>query len=318
MLRFKAVSAALATMLVIGACGTEEASVVAAPQQRNFPMTVDSCGREVVFDEQPERVLTVASVAAPLVAAAGAADKIVLRTFETASFPGEYAPLLRDVQLVDPPDLELSLEEVVALDPDVVITYLGAAELAPELDAVGINLLVNRGYCAEAQGDFEDIFADIELFGRLLGTAEAASQEVEELRTRVKAVEAAAADGPSGRRAVALIFDREGGVLKAYGSTSTVDRQMDILGLSNIFGDVDKRNFEPSVEEIIERDPEVVIVLTQAEQTPEQVRQWLQSRGDLGSVEAVRNDNVLVLPFGYTGPSPVAVEGLEVLAEQLG
>lgn len=308
----------LAGLLVLGACSNQtEVPVAVAAAVDDFPMTVDSCGRQVVFDEQPERVLSVASVAAPLLAAAGSADKIVMRTFEAASFPGEYGPQLADVPLIDPPERELALEEIIAMEPDVVITYLGAGESASDLEAAGIKLLINRGYCADAKGDFEDIFADIELFGRLLGTEDAASKEVGELRKRVEAVQVQTADRPAGKRAVALIFDRDGGALKAYGSSSTVDKQMAILGLSNVFGDVDKRNFEPSVEEIIARDPQVIILLSQGDQTPESVRSLLESRGELGNIAAVRNDDLVVLPFGYTGPSPVAIEGLEIMAEAI-
>lgn len=308
-------------LLVLGACGDTAATSQSDPTDQRpteaFPMTISSCDREVIFANSPERVLTVGSVAAPLVAAAGAADKILLRTFETASFPGEYEPALRAVPLIAPANQELSREEIIARGADLVISFEGAANSAEDLEAAGINLLVNKGYCADAEGDFEDIFADIALYGRLLGTADAASEEVRELRERVAVVKEQATSNPAGRRATALIFARDGGSLSAYGNTSTVDKQMAILGLTNVFDDVDKRNFEAGIEEIIARDPEVIILLTQGDQTEDSVQELLLARAELRDVTAVRNDDVVVLPFGFTGPSPVAVEGLEIMASKL-
>lgn len=308
-------------LLTLSACGdataTSQSVSTGQPAAETFPMTVSSCGREVTVSEAPKRILTVGSVAAPLVAAAGAADRILLRTFETASFPGQYEPALRAVPLITPANRELSREEIIASGADLVISFEGAANSAEDLQAAGINVLVNRGYCAEAKGDFEDIFADIELYGRLLGTSDVASDEVRQLRERVAAVEKQSMSSPANRRAAALIFARGGGSLSAYGNASTVDKQMAILGLTNVFDDVEKRNFEVGIEEIIARDPEVIILLTQGDQTEDSVRDLLLTRTELRDVQAVRNDDIVVLPFGFTGPSPVAVEGLEIMASEL-
>lgn len=159
-------------VLVLGACG-DGASEGAV--SGDVPITVDSCGRQVTIEDSPERMLTVASVAAPLVAAAGAADKIIAR------------------------------------EPDLVITYEGSDNAPQDLEAAGIDVLVNRAYCLDtATGDFEEIFADIELFGRLLGTEDAAAQEVAERRDRVAAVEEQPPGGSPGRSAAALIFGLTG------------------------------------------------------------------------------------------------------------
>lgn len=84
-----------------------------------------------------------------------------------------------------------------------------------------------------------------------------------------------------------------------------------MLGLRNVFGDVDKRLIEPSIEEIVDRDPDVIILLLQGTQTPQSVREALRTRPELQNVTAVENDDIIVLPSGFILPSPTAVEGLE-------
>ncbi|WP_109529601.1 MULTISPECIES: ABC transporter substrate-binding protein [Nocardia] len=308
---------ALATLVGLTACGGSTPPTSEATPGGGFPLTISSCGRDVTFDRAPQRVVTVGSIAAPMIAAAGAADRVVSRTFETAPFPGAYADRLAHAEYVAP-TAELAREEIINRTPDVVVSFEGAAVTPDDLAAARIPLIVTRGYCQDAAGTFEDVFADIELYGTLFGTERAAADEVAALRARVASVTAKYPPEQRKRPAAALILSRDGSTLNAYGGTSTVDTQMDILGLTNIFGDVAKRSFGANTETLIQRDPEIVILLTQGDQTPESARAALRARPELAAIDAIRADRVIAVPFGYTGPGPVAVEGLETLAGKLG
>jgi iron complex transport system substrate-binding protein len=92
---------------------------------------------------------------------------------------------------------------------------------------------------------------------------------------------------------------------------------MGILGLHKIFGDVATRLFEANPETLIARDPEVIVVLTQGSQTPDSVRAALRDRPGLASLNAVRDDHIIAIPWGYSGPGPVAGQSLEVLSDRL-
>ncbi|WP_157105922.1 ABC transporter substrate-binding protein [Nocardia sienata] len=305
--------ALLATALLAG-CGGPSAEPGSTAV--GFPMTISSCGRDVTIAASPQRAVTVGSVAAPLIAAAGAADRIVTRTFETAPFPGEYADELAGIETTSRTG-EIAREEIIARSPDIVVSFEGAAVTADDLAQVNIPLLVTRGYCRDAAGSFDDIFADIELYGELFGTSAVANAEVTSLRQRVDTV----ADRHTAQtplRAAALIVSRDGTKISAYGSTSTVSNQMRILGLDNVFGDNATRYSEINTEALIDRDPDIVVLLTQGDQTPESARQALRDRPELAHLRALRDNRVIVVPFGYTGPGPVAVEGLEVLDRELG
>lgn len=296
-------------------CGGPATSTT--PAADGFPLTISSCGRDVTFAAPPQRVVTVGSIGAPMVAAAGAADRLVARTFETAPFPGEYAADLGGVEITAPTG-ELAREEIINRAPDLVVSFEGAAVTPDDLAQVGIPLLITRGYCRDAAGSFDDVFADIALYGRLFGTSAAADAEVTALKNRVAAVtdrhRAQAAKTP----AAALIISRDGAKLNAYGGNSTVDAQMRILGLDNVYGDIAKRSFEANTETLIARDPEVIILLTQGDQTPDSARTALRQRPELAGLRAIASNRIIVAPFGYTGPGPVAVEGLEVLDRELG
>ncbi|MGH3916727.1 MAG: hypothetical protein ACRDTC_25430 [Pseudonocardiaceae bacterium] len=78
--------------------------------------------------------------------------------------------------------------------------------------------------------------------------------------------------------------------------------------------------FEPSVEEIVKRDPDYMIAQFAAgagTPTASSAVQVLRDRPELISLEAVRTGRILPIEYNYTGHSPRAVECLEKLAEQL-
>ncbi|MFC4376815.1 ABC transporter substrate-binding protein [Nocardia halotolerans] len=312
--RYAAPVLALLTTAVVTGCGTTTPATT--PPETGFPLTISSCGRDVTFDSPPQRVVTVGSIAAPLIAAAGAGDRIVTRTFEAASFPGQYGAALEGVEITAP-TVELAREEIINRSPDLVVSVEGLSVTHEDLAQVNIPLIVTRGYCKDAAGTFADTFADIELYGKLFGTESVAEAEVATLRQRVRAVTERRGDATAARPAATLILSRDGAQLKAYGAKSTVHEQMRILGLDNIYAEIDKRNFEANTETLIAADPEVIILLTQGDQTPEEVRTTLRARPELAGLRAIRDNRIIVVPFGYTGPGPVAVEGLEVLDREL-
>ncbi|MGH3567372.1 MAG: ABC transporter substrate-binding protein [Pseudonocardia sp.] len=321
--RFGTAVAAAFALVGLAACGEPgtEAGVGAAP---GFPMTVENCGRQVTFDAPPERVLAIGGEAGTLLWAAGGADRI--STF--APLPAEplgaaEADLAARPQLPISGKAEISREVMIAQRPDLVVTF-GLNEVNPEdLDAAGIKSLLVSGYCGgvgagqstQAIAPFDGIYADIELYGRLLGTQDRASAAVADLRERVAAVQDQARDLAPGAATAALFLPGPGSSLGAYGNRSTVHQQMEFLGLSNVFAGDDQRYFEPNVETLISSGPEVVIVLYQERDLTEQaVRDDLLGRPEIAQIPAIANRNILLLDFFYTGHGTLAVDGLEQLA----
>ncbi len=307
----------VATVLGLAACGgADTTSGSASTSATQFPMTITNCGRDITFDTQPQRVLTMAADSATLVAAAGAADKIVARNYEFGSPLGEYEPQLKDIKYLSP-DQELSKEEIIAQDPDLVIHY-GIKTTAEDLEAAGIKSIATPGRCTpRTTQSFDDIFAAIELYGRLLGTEDTAKAAVAGLRARVEAVMEQSKTNPTGRTAAALIFSTEG-PLGAYGTFGTIHNQIEALGLKNVFADQNKAYFEVGTESLLTSDPDVLILLSQKiDETPAQVKETLLARTELRKLKAITNDDIIVLYYGDASGGPVAVEGLETMSKQL-
>lgn len=329
----------LAALLAVTACGSDDDDSTdasspgaagppasATPEEvGTFPLTVSDCGREFVIEQRPERVLTQASTAATLMWAAGAADQITTRTSEGDVDLGPAAEDLAKVPVISN-DEELPLESIIGEQPDLLITAGRNLYSEPDLQAVGIDSLVNLSFCdgsgsgpADGPVTFEDdVFPDIELYGKIFGTEDVAEAKVAELRERIAAIEESVGDTPLTR--MAAIGQPDGTSVNAYGLPSLTHDQIEILGLVDVFGDLPDRFTEVSVEEFIQRDPEVLVVLVGGggvDGSPDEVLASLQALPGAQDVSAIREGRVIGLGSPYLLGGPLAVDGLETMAEAI-
>ena len=325
--RFRSVVAVVAGVVLVAGCG-------AGSESGTGSIVVDSCGREVVFDSPPERVLAIGSEAPGLLVAAGAGAAVThyAGTLE-APFGPDVRPVVERAERVLEDSHDVSFETIIGSGADVAIgTDISSSTditvLADRLAQAGVQLLTVSGYCAavnpasvEGLSAFELIYRDIEAYGRLFGTEQVAAEAIAGLRERVAAVEERTA-GRSRQSAIPL-YVAAGGPLGAYGGQALVSEQMRVLGLDNVFADVQRRYFEPNAEEIVASAPDLVFAMyvptgSSALETESDVVAELRGRPELAGLGAVADDRALLpLNYFYTSASPLAVDGLELLADQI-
>lgn len=313
-----------------GAPGTGSGSDRAASGR----VSADSCGRQVVFDSPPQRVLAIGSEAPSLLAAAGAGDKVTHYAGSLAvPFDAATKAVVERAERIAPDSHKVSFEAIINSGVDVAIgTDIGKGVdlnvLADRLAQAGVQLLTVSGYCAGIEGrstggasGFDLIYRDIETYGRLFGTEQAAAGAVKAMRDRVAAV-TTRTEGRPARRGVPLYVTAEG-PLGSYGGQSLVSEQMTMLGVDNVFGAVPKRYFEPTTEELVNGTPDVVMAMflptgSSALETEQSVVAELRSRPELAGLAVLANDAaVLPINYYYASPGPLAVDGLELLADRL-
>lgn len=316
-----------AGLLTLSACSGGDSNNSAAPLDpaSAFPMTVTDCGREVVLETRPERVLTMGSVAATLMWAAGATDKITARANEGGVSLGPAEEALEKVPLISP-NQELPREVIIGQEPDLVISYGLNMTNAQDLEVAGIKSIINAGFCdgtgsgpnPDGDVDFDDVYADIELYGRIFGTEAAATQTLADLRRRVTAVRDQLRNAPSSVSTAAGLT-LSGDNVRVYGFTNMTHAQIEALGLTDVFADVKERIAEVSIEELINRDPDFLIFLAGGAQsaTRAEVEQALRTLPGIDRVTAVREGRYVLLESPFILGSPLAVNGLEEMAKEL-
>lgn len=289
-----------------------------------YPVTVDNCGARVSFDAPPQDVVLLKSSAVPFLAELGVLDRVTARAGE---YPRAYyddatwATLQEIPSLTGRTDtsghLQVSKETVIDQEPDLVLGEVDNLSRAT-LDGVGIPLLEEPAMCAEGIDDpgFDDVHAQLATYGEVFDRRDEASAAIE----RMKAREAELTVVPRGeRRTAAVLYPTVGGgVTYAYGTRSMAHPLLEAAGLTNVFADTDERVFEVTPEELLGRDPDVLVLLHSAGDGRDAVEAVTALPG-ADDLAAVREDALLPLLFNYVEPpTPLALEGLRQVTERFG
>lgn len=303
------------------ACGADAAGDEATAD--GFPVTIENCGAEVTFDAPPERVVMLKSSAVPYLHALGVMDQVVTRAGE---YPADYYDAETQAELDDIPlltdemdtsgHLQISKEIVIAEEPDLVLGEVDNLS-RDTLDAVDIDLLEEPAMCPEGVDDpgFDDVYSQLEAYGKVFDREDEAAKAVADLRERVTELEQAKVG--EGRTA-AVLYPTAGGVTYAYGTRSMAHPQLEAAGFEDVFADVDERVFEVSTEDLLERDPDVIILLHNAGD-PKAVEKSITQLAGAEELTAVKNGDVMAQLFNFTEPpSALSVDGLERIVDRFG
>jgi iron complex transport system substrate-binding protein len=235
-------------------------------------------------DGPPQRIVSLVPTVTEILFAIGAGDRVVgISDYDT--YPAEALNRPRVGALIDP-----NIEKIFELDPDLVITY-GTQSLLQERLAVG-----GIRQFPFVTGPVDHILGSIRALGRDLDLdrkAETLASEIEGRLDRLR--ETRPADPPR----VLLVHSRDAGNLGGFysaGGDSYFGELLDIAGGQNLFDDVGANAFQPTLEEVLNRGPEVIVeLLPSSGDTPGELARRREDWSVLTSVPAVRNQRVYVL-----------------------
>lgn len=333
--RLTAVGVALAaTTLLATSCGSSTAGSPtpgnsapgALPSGGTSPVTVTSCGTELTLDAAPQRIFLIGPDTIPLLDAVGALDRVVSRTGTLPT--GVYDPDLQTAAEAIPAvesgvgetgGSVISSEVVLAADPDLVIGPTNGVD-SGALTAAGIPVYTPPAYCPDGTSgqtgtaSFRWVQDQVTEYGRMLGATEQAQATNDELARQLEQLEP-----PEERLTAAALYIPEGAAtFYPYGAPSMVTPLFAAVGLDNVYADNQQRVFEGSAEDLLDRDPEVVVLLY-SDASDTAVRDAFAALPAAQQLTALQQDRVLTLPFPYTDPpTPLSVDGVEELTEQLG
>ncbi len=162
-----------------------------------------------------------------------------------------------------------SLERIIGLQPGLVIVNLPEQNrIKAELEQFKIPIFVT------APESLGDIYREITKLGRMIGRIRAADSLAERMRQAIR---------PTGRKSRTVYIELSPRPLITVGKTSFLSEMVEMAGGKNIFDDLDKPYPVIQQEEVIRRDPAVIVVLH-----PE----GILNRIGWAKIEAVKNNRV--------------------------
>lgn len=290
-------------------------------------VTIDNYNLTTEYDKKPERVVCLSLNSAEIIAALGEADSIV--AVQTGNnniddvLPDLYA-YLKDVEIPDtintgmPPTLEAMLD----LKPDFVamnsyyffVPFFGTVE---DYQQNNVKLYVTEGSYVD-NCTIDNTYNDIRNLGSIFGKSEKAEEIISGMKERFSGVEEKVRNA---EKVSVMAFDSisEDGLYTIAGGNGLEQQLIDIAGANNIFADVESDFSTVSIEEILARNPEYIIIhaYTCNENDAQTKIDALKAQKELADVDAVKNDNFIIVNMVQVTPGLQNADFVETVAKEI-
>ena len=253
----------------------------------------------------PQRIISTSPSITETLFAMGLGSRVVGVTIY-CKFPAEAVALPKIGTLLKP-----DVEAILGLKPDLVVVLKQPNHLPEELSRLHVP------YVEVENQNLDAIYAGARAIGKVAGESDAAERLVQGMQSQLQAIRKLTAGKP--RPTVAFIVGHTAGRLEgmvAGSGTSYFNDLLEYGGGVNIFADVKPPYPKISLEEILSRDPEVIMELsgeTGAKQ--QEVYSLWQSKTMLRAVKSRRVYALESTPFVIPGPR--AVEAARLVLQLL-
>jgi iron complex transport system substrate-binding protein len=166
---------------------------------------------------------------------------------------------------------------------------------------------------AKQKPDMNDMFVDLLNLGRIFGVEDRAETLVDGYRRQLAEITKATA----GKANPTRVFVYDSGEEKPFtsGRFGIPTAMIEAAGGANIMDDVEKSWVEISWEPVIERNPEVVVIVNYGEVKAEDKIAFMKNNAAFKNVDAVKNDRFVVLDYVEATPGPRNIDAIARLAK---
>ena len=285
-----------------------------------YPVTVQSCSRSVTFDAAPVRAISNDVNLTEMMLVLGLRDRMVgytgisgWKTLDEGTRAGvEELPEL---------SAKYPTKEVLA-GAEADFFFAGwnygmkvGGEVTPEtLEPLGIKVYELTESCIhigpKGRSSMEDMYADILNLGAIFGVQPRAEELVAGWKARLAEVTAGV-----DRNAPLRVFVYDSGEEAPFtaGAYAMPTALIEAAGGRNIMDDLEKSWAEVSWEPVVERNPEVVVIVNYGDVTAEQKIAFMKENPAFAGIDAVRNDRFVVLEYVEATPGPRNIKAVEKL-----
>ena len=267
---------------------------------------VDHAGNEVEVPNEINHILITSVSPIPSVYSlvAGSADKIMgispsaMATAEN-SMLCQLFPSITEARTDFMNGSDINVEEIIAMDPDVIFYKAQNTEEYEKLKATGIPAV---GFSTNAWGT--DILVTFEnwvsLLGEVLQEENRATGIAEYGRKTYDMIQARLEEAGESleKPSIMFIYSYRNGTILTSGSKHWGQYWCDTVGAVNIAGELDAKNPEVNMEQIYQWDPDMIFITNGAPYLAEDLYNNAIEGHDWSVVRAVQEGNVYKNPLG--------------------
>ena len=293
----------------------------ALAEATKYPLTIHSCNREVTFKQAPRHALSHDINMTQMMLALGLKPSMAGYSGVTGwkSVTPEMQTILDGL-----PELAAKYPSVeTLLDANVDFFFAGwdygmrvGGDLTPQtLQPLGINVYELTESCAfvmkRPAATLEDTYNDLRNLGKIFDVQDRANALIAQMQAQVAEVRK---DLPTDKLRVFLYDSGEDRAMTS-GRLGMPQALIDAAGGRNILDDVESSWTRVNWETVVERNPQVIVIVDYGEVTAEQKEQFLLDNKALQSVDAIKNQRFIVIPYVQATPGIDNVLAVETLAK---
>ena len=299
------------TMMALAGCGASSSGTGgAATSGSEYPMTFDNYGHELTLDKMPEKVITAGPNCTELFIALGLQDKIIGNSCDNHA----QAPLDEYKEAYDKiPELTFgypTLEAVVGSGADFLyaIDWVFEGDFTIEaLEENGVKVYSNSA------SSVNEIFQEIRDIGKIFGVETKAEEFIASQQKRIDAA-TAAVKGKDTVKVFCYDCDTGDGIYTAGGPNIETEL-IAMAGGDNLFKDLEKAWVGVSLEEILERQPDVIVIHDYDEPVAADKIAAIKADPILSQLQCVKDERIVVLPLEDAVPGSRTADAVETLAK---
>ena len=284
--------------------------------------TVKSCDRLVTFDEPPQRAISNDVNLTEMMLVLGLADRMVGYTGISGwkTLDEEMRAGVKEL-----PELSQkypSKEVLVGADADFFFAGWNygmkvGGEVTPEtLEPFGIKVYELTESCIhimnKSKANMEDMYNDLLNLGRIFSVEDKANELINNYRMEIqKLTKNINTDDPLR----VFVYDSGEDTPFTAGFYAMPTALIEASGGKNIMNDFKKSWGTVTWEEVIDRNPEVIVIVNYGNVTAEQKKEFMMSNPAFAGIDAVKNNRFVTLEYVEATPGPRNIKAIKKLSE---
>lgn len=284
--------------------------------------TVQSCARAVTFDAPPQAAISNDVNLTEMMLVLGLADRMVGYT-GISGWKTLDAEMTAGIEAL--PELSAkypSKEVLIGADADFFFAGWNygmkvGGEVTPEtLEPFGIQVYELTESCIHIgekdAASMDDMYNDLRNLGAIFDVSDRAEALIAGYQADLASF---LADLPALDSAPRVfVYDSGEDVPFTAGRYAMPNAMIEAAGGTNIMNDFEKSWATVGWEAVVERNPEVIVIVNYGDVTADQKRAFLRSNPAFADIDAVRNDRFVVLEYVEATPGPRNIKAVKTLA----
>ena len=285
-------------------------------------VSVDSCNRTVTFDSPPQRAISNDVNLTEMMLVLGLSDKMVGYTGISGWKTLDEEMRLGVKQLPELSPKYPTKEVLVGADADFFFAGWNygmkvGGEVTPEtLKPFGINVYELTESCihimTKKKVSMDDMYNDLLNLGLIFQVENRAKKLVDAYRSDLKKFTQKLESIPTKK---VFVYDSGEDTPFTAGRYAMPTALIEAAGGINIMDDFQKSWGTVTWEEVIDRNPEVVVIVNYGKVTAEQKRKFMMSNPAFANIDAVKNDRFVTLEYVEAPPGPRNIKAIKKLAK---